>query len=76
MLLQKLRFILPFLSPGESPRSFIETFNFGMALVLNFCQKVKKVGWWKEKNIFNESKVLGVHEDFKPFFDLLQFDYD
>jgi hypothetical protein len=49
VLLQKLFFILPFLSPGESPQSFIETFNFGMALV-NFRQKVKKDGWWKEKH--------------------------
>lgn len=73
-LLKKLFYFSPFLSHGESPEAYIETFNFGMALI-NLRQKIKKDGWWRSKHIFHGTQVLGVHEDFKPFFDLLRFDY-
>jgi hypothetical protein len=73
LFLRKLFYMSPYLSQGESPRSFIETMRFGQGLV-NMRQTVKKSGWWREGAVFDGNLVLGVREDLKPFFELLRFD--
>jgi hypothetical protein len=72
--LAKLYFFAPFLNHHESACSYFETFNFGQNLV-NFRQKLKNYGWWKENAIFDSTSVPGVQDDFRVFFDLLRFDY-
>jgi hypothetical protein len=72
--LAKLYFFVPFLNAGESPCSYFETFRFGQNLV-NFRQKIKNYGWWRDNHIFDSTSVPSVQEDFRVFFDLLRLDY-
>jgi hypothetical protein len=74
-LITKLHEQHPFLSDGEDALTFSKSYKFGQGhqhyRSRFLMPKDNPTGWWSDGHKFDGKNCFGLHESFKPFFDLL-----
>jgi hypothetical protein len=74
-LIHNLQKIHPFMDEDQDAMTFIKSYKFGQShqhyRAKFLLPKGNPTRWWKDGHQFDGRNCYGLHEDFKPFFDLL-----